>query len=166
MEETAKDKPSYDDARATQRGSWTYQPPSTWSFCSGEPIPATNNFHDVGCQTSILDLGPGGFWSILFNLQSLLCLSTRAWDVRTSKLNLECRIRTWPPLILNCFKKLRGFKVSTLYPGNTSFWRLWSSTNAGNFQSDLPTRNFHSKIPAAIVHSQVKHLSIWQNWIR
>lgn len=68
-----------------------------------------------------MDLAPGGFWSILFNLQSLPCLSTRAWEVRTSKLKLECRIRTWLPLILNCFEKLRGFKVSKLYCGKTSF---------------------------------------------
>ena len=129
VEETAKYKPSCNDTRATQRGSWTYQPPSTWFLCSGKP--ATNNFgFDVGCQTSILDLAPGSFWSMFFNLQSLPCLSKRAWEVRTSKLNLECRIRTWLLLILNRCKKLRGF--------GTLLWEhfsriLWSSTTQATF---------------------------------
>ncbi len=160
------------DTRATPRGSWTYQPPS--SLCSGEPIPATNNFgFDVGCQTSILDIAPGCFRSHFFNLQSLPCLSTRAWEVRTSKLNLECRIRTWLPLILNCCKKLRGFNTvlwDTVGLWEHFSWILWSSTTQATFKQICRLgifMNFHSICPSvAIVPRQVKYLSIWQNWTR
>ena len=105
-----------------QRASCTYQPSSISCLCSGQPIPARNNFGlDVGSQTSILDildLSPGGFWLHLFDLQSLLCLSIKVQEVRTSTLNLACRIRALLPPIVNCCKKLRGF--NTAYRGNTS----------------------------------------------
>ena len=52
----------------------------------------------------------------IFSTSSPCCLSTRVWEVRASKLNLECRIRTLLPLIVNRWITARKLRGSTLYP--------------------------------------------------
>ena len=110
----------------------------------------------------------------LFDLQSVLCLSTGVWEVGTSK----CRNRTLLPLIVNRCKKL---KVNTV-PWEDFSWILWSSTTAGIFGADLQTINFcfgfgimKSKDSICCYRAWTSHMHaqegtlthlIWQKWVR